>query len=183
MSDNNDDINIEFEDDVVAEGGQKDKLKKLKEQLATARDEAKTNLDGWQRSRADYVNLQKALDQERIDIRKRATEGVILDLLPAIDTFDMAMKDADTWQAVDEKWRMGVEYIYSQLTKTLEGYDVQPIDDITEHFDPNRHEPLETVDTDDQKQDGTLIDIMQKGYEMNGKIIRPAKVKVYKFNE
>lgn len=175
-----DDVEIEFEEDVVAEVTTKDRHKKLKEDLRKAKEEAKTNLDGWQRSRADYVNLQKQLDAERGQIRKRAVEGIILELLPTLDNFEMAMKNKEVWESVDQGWRTGIEYIYSQLQKTLTEHGAEEINDPSVDFDPTIHEPLETIETDTKKDDGKIIEIMQKGYRLNGNIIRPAKVKIYK---
>lgn len=184
MADHDDsqDIELELEEEGLAEIKKKDKNQKLKDELKAAKEEAKTNLDGWQRSRADYVNLQKQTETERIDVRKRAIEGFVLDMLPALDTFDMAMRDKQAWEAVDEKWRTGIEYIYSQLQKTLENNNITPIDNPNTDFDPEQHEPLEIVETDDKKQDNKIIEILQKGYRTEQRVLRPAKVKLYKAN-
>ena len=180
--DHDQEIEIEVDDDIVQEENQQAKIKKLREELKAAKKESKDNLDGWQRARADYINLQQQLEKEKTDIRRRATEGLILDLLPALDIFDMAMMDRKTWESVDEQWRKGIEHIYDQLHRVLVDHGVEPIDSTKEPFDPEIHEPLETVPIDDETQDGVIIQIMQKGYRRDGRVLRPAKVKFYKFS-
>lgn len=174
------DISIEVEDDIVEESGQQDKLKKMRNELKEAKQEAKDNLDGWQRARADYVNLQKQIDSERSQIRKRAVESILSDLLAPMDNFSMAMANKEVWESVDEKWRVGIEYIYSQFQKVLEDNGVTEVQ-AKDIFDPELHDPLEIVETDNEKEDGKIIQVMQKGYQLDGKVIRPAKVKFYKY--
>jgi molecular chaperone GrpE len=182
MSDENNDIEIEMEEDIVEENGMGDKLKKLREKLKKTETEVKENMDGWQRSRADYVNLQKSFDTERSDIRKRAQTDLILELLPNLDNFDAAMANTEVWEKVDKNWRMGIEYIAQQFHKTLEDYGVAEIES-KDTFDPALHDPLEIEETDDEKKDNQIIKVMQKGYTCNGKVIRPAKVKMYQYKK
>ncbi len=177
-----DDIEFEMDEEIVADMGKDDKLKKLREELKQAKKQSQEHLDGWQRARADYANLQKAFDAERGQIRKRALEDFIFDLLPVVDNFEMAMKNKEQWEAVDAKWRMGIEYIYQQFKKVLDEKGVTEINDTDIPFDPALHEPLETVDTDDETQEGKVVDIMQKGYRLEGRVIRTAKVKIYKYH-
>jgi len=176
----NDDIDIELEDEIVEEEGRTDKMKDMRERLKACEQESKTNLDGWQRARADYANLQKSFEEEKTAIRRRAVEDLILDIVPTLDNFDMAMRNEKVWETVDQQWRTGIEYIYNQLKDSLRERGVEPIDDPSVDFDPEQHEPLETEDTDDEEKVGTIIEIMQKGYRYNGRVIRPAKVKIYR---
>ncbi len=173
-----DDVELEVEEEIVEESGVNDKMKKLRKKLKESETEAKTNLNGWQRSLADYSNLQKNFDNERTEIRKRGQSDLILELLPNLDNFDAAMANTEVWEKVDQNWRTGIEYISQQLHKTLEDYGVEQIAE-TDTFDPELHEPLEIEETDDEKKDNKIIGTMQKGYKLNGKVIRPAKVKVY----
>jgi len=182
MSDENndipDDVELEVEEEIVEESGINDKLKKLRQKVKDAETESKNNLDGWQRSLADYSNLQKNFDIERAEIRKRGQSDLILELLPSLDNFDAAMANTEVWETVDQNWRTGIEYISQQLHKTLEDYGVEQIAE-KDMFDPELHEPLEIEETEDEGQDSKIIRTMQKGYKLNGKVIRPAKVKVY----
>lgn len=158
----------------------KAKLKKLREELKAAQNEARDSLTALQRSRADYVNLKKELDETRDNVKAKTTEKVIMDFLPVIDSFDMAMANTEAWNAVDVNWRVGVEYIYSQLKTTLENHNVSAIDSVNAEFDPNLHEPMKTEDTDDALLDHKIAQIIQKGYKMGDKVIRPARVVVWR---
>jgi molecular chaperone GrpE len=175
---------LEFEelDWVGDEKKDKAKLKDLREKLKQSQSESREHLTALQRSRADYVNLKKELDQVRDSVKTKTTERVIMDILPVLDSFDMAMGNTDAWNAVDANWRVGVEYIYNQIKTVLDDYGVIEISAVGVAFDPNIHEPMKTEDTNDQSQDDTIAQIIQKGYMMGDKVIRPARVVVYKVN-
>jgi len=176
--DNNEDIELVEEDGEGTEIASKDKIKQLREELKTCKTDSKEHLEGWQRARADYQNLQKSFDVEKGEIRRRAQTELILEILPNLDNFDSAMANTEVWEKVDEKWRRGIEYIRQQLHKTLEDYGVVEITE-AKIFNPEIHEPLEIEDTDDESKDHEIIKVMQKGYKLNNKVIRPAKVKIY----
>jgi molecular chaperone GrpE len=158
----------------------KTKIKKLREDLKKAQSESGEHLTALQRSRADYVNLKKELDEVRDSVKNKTTERVVMDFLPVIDSFDMAMANTDAWNAVDANWRVGVEYIYNQFKTVLENYNVSAIDATGVEFDPNLHEPMKTEETDDGSHDHKIAQIIQKGYKMGDKVIRPARVVVWK---
>ena len=158
----------------------KAKIKKLREDLAKSQLENRENLTALQRARADYVNLKKELDEVRDTTKKKITEKVLGDFLPVLDSFDMAMGNTAAWEAVDKNWRVGVEYIYSQLKNTLENNSVDAIDKVGVDFDPSLHEPIETKETDDATLDHKIEKIIQKGYKMGERVIRPARVVVWK---
>ena len=82
------------------------------------------------------------------------------------------------WESVESNWRMGVEYIYQQLWKVLEGYGVSEINDINISFNPNTHEPMELETVQDSANHDLVLGIIQKGYRIGDRILRPAKVKV-----
>ena len=103
-----------------------------------------------------------------------------MDFLPVLDSFDMAMGNTEAWNAVDQNWRVGVEYIYSQLKTTLDNHGISAIDAVNVEFDPNLHEPMKTEDADDASLDHKIAQIIQKGYKMGDKVIRPARVVVWK---
>jgi molecular chaperone GrpE len=148
--------------------------------LKATQNEVRDSLTALQRSRADYVNLKKELDEVRDSVKSKTTEKVIMEFLPVIDSFDMAMANTDAWNAVDANWRVGVEYIYNQFKTTLENHNVLAIDSVNVEFDPNLHEPMKTEDTDDAELDHKIRQIIQKGYKMGDKVIRPARVVVWK---
>lgn len=158
----------------------KAKLKQLREDLKKIQAESREHLTALQRSRADYVNLKKELDEVRDSVKAKTTERVIMDFLPVLDSFDMAMGNTDAWNAVDANWRVGVEYIYNQFKTTLENNNITAIDSVNVEFDPNFHEPMKTEETEDSSLDHKVKQIIQKGYKMGDKVIRPARVVVYK---
>ncbi len=176
----NDDVEFEELDWVGDEKKDKEKLKKLREDLKNSQMESRDHLTALQRARADYVNLKKELDEVRDTTKKKTTEKVLADFLPVLDSFDMAMGNTAAWEAVDKNWRIGVEFIYSQLKTALENNGISPIDQVGVEFDPNKHEPIETKETDDASLDHKIERIIQKGYLMGERVIRPARVVVWK---
>ncbi len=181
MLDKNDD-NFEPEVEFTDEDGELsvgDKIKKLKSDLKTAKDESQKNLDGWQRALADYANLQKNSGEQLKDLKGYVVEGFIEELLPVLDSFEMAMKNKASWESVSENWRKGVEYIYNQILKILENNGVEEIKDAKEKFNPEIHHVVEEIETEDESQDHQIAEIVQKGYKTKKTIIRPAQVKVF----
>lgn len=161
----------------------KDIVKKLREDLKKARAEKEEYLTGWQRAKADYVNLQKDEEGKRKDLKNFITSNLIEDLLPAFDSFDMAFTNKEAWEKVDPNWRAGVEYIHQQFLRALEGNNVSVINEIGVPFDHAIHEGIENIPTDDQSKDHTIASIVQSGYKIGEKVIRPARVKVFVYTK
>lgn len=175
----NSDLDDSDTDIEYSEGDARDQIKKLKEKIKILERESKENLLGWQRAKADYANAQKEATNSRIELVKYANQNFVEELLPALDAFDMAMANKENWEKVDKNWRNGVEYIYSQIQKTLENFGVKQENPIGEKLDVMKHNPVGTVTTDEENKTGTVAEVVQKGYTMHGKEIRPASVKVY----
>jgi len=173
-----------YNEDIVMEDTDNsgtDIIKKLREKLKKCVEEKQEYLDGWQRSKADFVNARKKEEELRKEIVSFAKEGLILDLLTSVDNFDMAFANKDVWESVDKNWRIGIEHIHSQFLKTLEEHGLEQFDPIDEQFDPARHDSVETVVVNERAYDHKIVEVMQKGYVLGGKVIRPAKVKVGRF--
>ena len=99
--------------------------------------------------------------------------------MPALDSFHIAFGNKEAWEKVDLNWRMGVQYIYSQLIGALENNGITLIEPkVGEPFDTQRHESIATVPTDKESENHTVADVVQKGYSLHGKIVQPAKVKL-----
>ncbi|HYC34335.1 MAG TPA: nucleotide exchange factor GrpE [Candidatus Paceibacterota bacterium] len=183
----NDDVSIEPDntveqgsDDIeYSEDDARDSVKALKARIKELEAESKANLDGWQRVKADYANAQKESEKMRSELVKYANQGFVEELLPALDAFDMAMANKENWEKVDKNWRSGVEYIYNQILKTIENFGVKVENPLGEKLDVMKHNPIGTVPTDDESKKGTIAEVLQKGYTMHGKEIRPASVKVF----
>jgi molecular chaperone GrpE (heat shock protein) len=180
VSDDSHDIDIAYEEE---EGPDTLKLKHLREKLKQAVREKQEYLDGWQRAKADFVNYKK--DQEVLHSRLKEVgkEAMIHDLLSVADSFEMAFGNKDVWERVDENWRRGVEYIYAQFGKVLDDHGIIIIDPLGEHFDPTRHAAAEVVSVDDAAYNDIVVTVLQKGYVMNNKVLRPARVRVGAYAE
>lgn len=159
----------------------KDKTDKLKARIKELEEKNADLMDKWQRDKADFVNLRKKDDEEKKEFLKFAKRDIIEELIPSLDAFDSAMKNKEVWEKVDKNWRVGVEYINSQLHKTLSEHGLKVINPIGEMYNEKRDEAIETVKVDDKKDDGKILDVVQVGYELNGKEIRAPKVKVGHF--
>ncbi len=157
----------------------KDVVKKLREDLKKAREEKQEYLTGWQRAKADYVNLERSEETKRKELRAHITAGFVEELLPTLDSFDMAFANTEAWEKVDANWRSGVEYIYQQLVRTVEDYGVKKVGVLGEVFNPTLHEAIEMVPTEHEDQDHTIASVIQYGYIAGERIIRPARVKVF----
>lgn len=161
----------------------KDVAKKLREENKKLRAERDEYLTGWQRAKADYVNLQKDEERKRTELRSFITSNLVEDLLPTLDSFDMAMGNKEAWEKVDANWRAGVEYIQKQFGTALESYGVTKIDQVGVPFDPNLHQSVESISTTDQAQDHMVAQIVQAGYKIGERVIRPARVKVFEYQK
>ncbi len=174
---------VQFEYNADGEEDLKATLKKLRKDLKEEKVKAQEYLTLLQRERADFLNFKKDVDvrlSRRADI---AREQFIEELLPVLDAYDMAFSNKEAWEKVDENWRRGVEYIHSQLLKVLADYGVSEIAPKEgEMLDALAHEGMESVDTDNTSKDHTIAKVIQKGYKMADRVLRPARVKVYKAN-
>lgn len=156
----------------------KDKIAALKEKLATCQTERQEYLDGWQRAKADLINAKKrALDDQGLFLERIGT-SFVEELLPVLDSFDMAFKNKEAWEAAPEQWRKGVEYIHSQLVGILTGRGVTVIDPVGKPFDHNEHHSVASVAVSDAAQDGVVLSVVRKGYKSGTTVIRPADVQV-----
>ena len=167
----------------------KDVVKKLREELKACRKEKEEYLTGWQRAKADYVNLKKELDESHGRSSILSKEKMMNNLIPALDSFDMAFQNKESWDKVDKNWRTGVEYIYTQLMNGLSDSGIEKIDKVGVKFDPSLHHSIEAIKTDDESKDHTVEKVIQVGYKIGdlpaqaGRVIRPARVNIYEFKK
>ncbi len=181
-----DDINLEEEFIDLEENGDdkiEDKIKKLKQDLKACQKEKQDNLLGWQRAQADYVNLKNETEKKRLETAKFASERVIIDLLPVLDSFQMAFSDQEAWNNTPENWRLGIEYIHNQLENILTDHGLKKINALGQDFNPNEHESAGTIKTDKKEEDHKVLEIIKNGFIFRGKIIRPALVKIGSFEK
>ncbi len=155
-------------------------LKKLRKDLKEAKAKEAEYLAALQRERADFINYKKDESSRSSRVKEIATEQFVEELLPVLDAYDLAFANKEAWEKVEKNWRMGVEYIHQQLLKVLAENGVVPITvNVGDMFDSNFHEPIETVTTDELSQDHTIAGIIQQGYKINDRVLRPARVRVY----
>ena len=179
-------LNIEettFED-VESEGASSFKvkdIKALKEELKAVQKERQEYLEGWQRAKADLINFKKETDANRRKMVSLATEDVIIEIIPVLDSFDMAFQNTESWNQAPENWRRGVEYIYSQLLSILTNHGITQLNPVGEQFNPHMHDSGETVSVDSEKEEGKILSVIQKGYQLHEKLIRAPKVRVGHF--
>lgn len=145
-------------------------IEDIKKQLEESQTKASEYLAGWQRARADFLNYKKE-EMERIEnFMKYSVEEIVLKLLPILDSFNMALNQS-------EKKDEGFLQIKKQMEDFLKGFGVEEVKTVGEKFDPNFHEAIDTIEAEG-KESGEIVEESQKGYIMNGKLLRPARVKV-----
>lgn len=177
VEDHNDDT-YEETDLAEIEGTATDAVRKAKVRLKECEHEKRELNEALQRTKADYLNTKRRLEERHRAETDRLTESFVTSLLPLCDSFEMAMSDKATWEAFDEKWRAGIEAIRAQLDQLLREYAVTVIDPTGEPFDPQLHEAVATETVTDEHSVDTVVRVLQKGYQRHESVIRPAKVAV-----
>jgi len=156
------------------------KLKKIREELKQCQAERQDYLAMSQRLKADYLNLKREGEVAKEEIIKFANEPLLRQILELADSFELAFSNHVAWQAVDTNWRTGVEYIYAKLQNVLEQSGLVEISAKGEVFNPLLHHAIELVEPPDPQSANRVVEVVQKGYTLHGKTIRPAQVKVAK---
>lgn len=159
----------------------KDVTKKLREELKNCRKEKEEYLTGWQRAKADYINLQKELELVRVNTSILAKEKMAEKLLPALDSFEMAFGNIEHWEKLDKEWQNGIKSIYQQLISGLEKSGIEKIEKVDIPFDPNIHQSINATETEEESKDHTVEKVLHTGYKIGERVIRPAKVTIYEY--
>jgi molecular chaperone GrpE len=172
---NSEEENIEFIADEEGPGQDfQKKFKKVKEELNKCETERKEYLEGWQRAKADLINYKKDEMKRFEEMTRFASEELIKDILPALDSFNLALSHIKSPEA--EK---GVLLIRSQLEDILKRRGLGIIEAKRgEKFNPAIHESVAEVES--EEEEGVIVEEVQKGYSLAGKILRPARVKLSK---
>jgi len=133
--------------------------------------------DRYLRLSAEFDNYRKRTLRERIELTKSAGESILLSLLPVMDDFDRAMSLMES--AADSKaMKEGIDLIYNKMREFLKQNGVKEIDALDKKFDTDLHEAITKIPATDKKKKGKVVDVIQKGYYLNDKIIRYSKVVV-----
>lgn len=149
-----------------------EELEELKIQLAEARDK-------HLRLFAEFENFKKRNTKERLDLMSTAARGTIEKILPVLDDFDRAKKAAEDDDTI-EQFSEGVEMVYNKLGSIMGSLGVKVMESTGEVFDAEVHEALTEIPAPSEEMKGKIIDTIEKGYTLNDKIIRFAKVVVGK---
>lgn len=150
------------------------KIAKLKTEIERLKSEKQQYLDSWQRDKAEFMNARRRDEEAKADFMKFAAVGFAEELLPIIDSFESAIKHDGTAET-----NQGITLIYNQFKSMLKKQGIEEFGSVGDAFDPSKHQAIGNVETDDKAKDHTLAEVLQKGYSIQGKNIRPAFVKVY----
>ncbi len=131
--------------------------------------------DKYLRLFAEFDNYKKRTARERLDLIRNAAEDIVTDLLPVLDDFERAKKNASQEQG-GEPFSEGVRLVYQKLHNVLESKGLKEMDTSVDTFDPELHEAITKIPAPNPEQKGKIIDYIEKGYYLNDKIIRHAKV-------
>jgi molecular chaperone GrpE len=136
-------------------------------------DEAREYRDRYMRTLADFDNYRKRADREKTEFFKYALAAPMKDILPVLDNFDRALEHAEE----EDEFHKGVLLIYKQLYDMLQKHGLRPIDEVGVRFDPNFHEGV-IREEDSSVPSHTVVAVLQKGYFLHDRLLRPALVKV-----
>jgi molecular chaperone GrpE len=140
--------------------------------------QAEEYLDGWQRARAELINFKNRVNRERENARARIAGEILVQYLDVIDDLERALQDRP--QDGDAKaWAEGIEMINVKLKAILDAEGVEQIVGVGQKFDPHFHEAISYEDNE-EFEDGEVIDVIQKGYKLGERVLRPAMVRVAK---
>lgn len=134
--------------------------------------------DKYLRLYSDFDNYRKRTLKEKLDLSKFATEELIVKLLPVLDDFDRALKAFETVQGADASLKDGTSLIFNKFIAILNQQGLEQMRVLGEPFDTDFHEAITNIPAPDPEQIGAVMDVVQKGYLLNGKVIRYAKVVV-----
>lgn len=166
-------IDLETED-----ASMRDKLKTLRAKLVACEEEKRKHHDELQRTRADFLNSRRRLEEQLERDKERATDKILIELLTLVDSFDTAMVDTKLWESIDTQWRIGVEAIHTKLLSILKSNNVVPLNPVGEMFNPEEHDAVSNALVDEDKDTERILAVLQKGFKRKDTIIRPARVVV-----
>ncbi len=139
--------------------------------LAEAQEKADTYYKNWQRSAADYINFKRRVEQERGETARLASAAMVINLLPVFDDLDRAVANVDA-QLAGLNWVQGVIAIHRKFAQLMEAMGVTEILTEGQAFDPEHHEAVGRQ----PGEEGQILHVVQKGYQLGDKVIRPAMV-------
>ncbi|MEK7085348.1 MAG: nucleotide exchange factor GrpE [Patescibacteria group bacterium] len=167
--DTDESIRLEEEPEVVEEEGLTDKLKKIRKELEACRKEKEEYLAGWQRAKADLINARKDGEKAKAEFVKFAEEDLLKELFSLADSLGEATKTEGS---------EGFENIYRQLQSIFKAHGVEAVESKGKKFNPAEHEAIGREEVQDGGQDEMVLEEFSRGYRVQSKVLRPARVKV-----
>lgn len=156
-----------------------DEVGRLEEACEAAREEAAENYDRFLRARAELDNYRKRTAGIRVETREETLRELLMKIAPILDNMRRALgQESENVESL----KQGVELIYNQIGDALKGYGLEPIEAVGQPFDPHLHEALMEVEHGEYSP-GTVVEELDKGYKLNDKVVRPARVVVCKAGE
>lgn len=172
------DVDFEPEDEVGGMVALRAKMQKVKLELERCKKESKEYLDGWQRCKADTINMRR----ETVQMLERGTETLkenfFTEMIPVLDSFDAA-SGGSAWKTVDVTWKRGMEQVHNQLLDVCGRHGIKRYGKIGDTVDHTLHDVVEEQDGV-SGQSGEVVCIVRYGYRAGDKVIRPAQVIVKK---
>lgn len=154
-------------------------IKELQEIIQKLEKEKESYLEGWKRAKADLLNYKKEMEDKLKEFIKYSNEALILDLLPVLDSLDIAISNLSD-QEKESSLGEGYILIQSQILSILKQHGLIELNPENQKFDPNFHEAIGVKKCErencDKSDDNLIIKVLAKGYILNDKLIRPAKV-------
>ena len=142
---------------------------------------AKEHWDQLLRLKADFENTKKRLERDKLDSIKFANEKLLIEILPIVDNLDRAMASLDEGHD-PEKVKKGLHIAQEELHQVLEQHGVQVVKSVGLPFDPEFHEAVAVAGDAGDVVDGTIVDEIQRGYLLNGRLLRPSRVRIAQKN-
>jgi len=174
MEEQDDEVRIEPEIDDSEFGEEPEqKIAKVREDLSTCRKEKQEYMDGWQRAKADYVNLLKRFETETKTSEFKGKVGAVEALLPAFDALERAKEHGEIPE--------GFTGIAKQLESAFASLGLEEIGAVGEQFNPAFHEALGQDSVESKEKDDTITGVLERGWKVGEAVIRPAKVRVAHF--
>jgi molecular chaperone GrpE len=151
-------------------------IAELQAELSQSRAKADEYLDGWQRSRAEFANYKKRVDRDQLLVTQNAAGRIIKRYLEVLDDLERALKNRPQ-EGEGASWANGIELVYRKFKSILESEGITPIEAEGQFFDPNLHEAITSEDSEEHES-GQIIEVLQQGYLLGDRVLRPAMVRV-----
>jgi molecular chaperone GrpE len=155
-----------------------DEIEKLRNELTQALNDIKVHQEQYLRTLAEMENLRKRTQRDKEDLAKFANENILREILPVIDNLERAVDHAEQAETNDGLFE-GVQMTLTQFSQLLTKFGVEPVDAVGQPFDPAYHQAMGQLESDEHPVN-TVVQQMQKGYQLNSRLLRPAFVMLAK---